>query len=91
MAMLGGGPGDEAMDDVTLDRNWRLAVRVATVSAGLGAALAGALHVFVGLGAGLLVATTSAGALLIGSLLPPALPVRSQPVTDEAATGRRFR
>jgi hypothetical protein len=91
MAMLGGGPGEEAMDDVTLDRNWRLAVRVATVSAGLGAALAGALHVFVGLGAGFLVATTSAGALVIGTLLPPALPLRAQPVADEPSAPRRFR
>jgi hypothetical protein len=91
MAMLGGGPGEEAMDDVTLDRNFRLAVRVATASAGLGAALAGALHVFVGLSSGLLVATTAAGALVIGSFLPPAMPLRPQPVPDEAGPGRRFR
>jgi hypothetical protein len=79
------------MDDMTLDRNWRLAVRVATVTAALGAALAGALHVFIGVGAGVLVTTTAAGALAIGSLLPPALPLRHQPVTGETAPGRRFR
>lgn len=68
--MVHGGELDEAV----LDRNWRLALRVAVASAGLAAALAAALYVFVGVNSSLLVAVAGAAALLIGSRLPPASP-----------------
>ena len=62
------------MDEATLDRNWRLALRVAAVSGGLAAALAVALHVFAGVSSVLLVTVAAIAALAIGSRLPAASP-----------------
>ncbi len=68
-----GGSANEAM----LDLNWRLARRVASATAGLGTALALALHVFVGVAAGPLVLATAVAALCVGSRLPAASPRHS--------------
>jgi hypothetical protein len=54
---------------------WRLAVRVATVTATLGATGAGALHHFLGTDGRFLVAAAAAVALAVGSRLPAAAPV----------------
>jgi len=61
-------------DDAVLDRNWRLACRVATASGGLAAALAASLYLFAGVSAGFLVVVTAVVALVIGLRLPPASP-----------------
>ncbi len=63
-------------DDDVLDRNWRFARGVAAASAGLSAALGGALHVFAGVGATPLVAGAAVTAIAIGSRLPAAAPRR---------------
>ena len=62
------------MDEATLDRNWRLALRVAVASGGFAAALAAALHALAAVSSVLLVALAAATALLIGSRLPAASP-----------------
>ena len=69
--------GATSGDDATLEQNWRLARRVATASAGFAAALAAALHVFVGVSGVTLVALTAVAALAIGSRLPAASPRHS--------------
>ena len=51
------------LDDATLDRNWRLALRVAVASGGLAAALAAALHAFLGLSSGVLVVAAAVVAI----------------------------
>ncbi len=66
--------GTWRQDDAVLDRNWRLACRVATASGGLAAALAAALYLFAGVSAGFLVVATAVVALVIGLRLPPASP-----------------
>ena len=66
--------GTWRQDDAVLDRNWRLACRVATASGGLAAALAAALYLFAGVSAGFLVVVTAVVALVIGLRLPPASP-----------------
>ena len=58
------------MDEATLDRNWRLALRVAVASGGLTAAL----HVFAGVSSIVLVSIAAVTALLIGCRLPAASP-----------------
>ena len=66
--------GTARRDDAALDRAWRLACRVATASAGMAAALAAALHVFVGVSATTLIVGAGITGLLIGLRLPPASP-----------------
>jgi len=63
-----------SFDDAALDRNWRLACRVATVASALAVALALALQQFAGIGSGMLVALTAIVALALGSRLPAASP-----------------
>jgi hypothetical protein len=59
------------------EHNWRLAVRVATAASGLGAALAAALHVFLGVNSGVLVLVAATVAVIIGFTLPAVTPGRS--------------
>ena len=64
-------------DEQSLDAAWRLGRRVATATAALGAALAGALHVFAGVSGGVLVLLAGLSALAVGSRLPAASPRNS--------------
>ena len=64
-------------DEHPLDAGWRLARRVATATGGIGAALAAALHVFVGVCGGVLVVFAAGVALAVGTRLPAASPRRS--------------
>jgi hypothetical protein len=66
--------GDAGREDDVLEHNWRLACRVATAAGGLGAALAAALNLFVGVSAGMLVMAAAVTGLAIGLRLPPASP-----------------
>ncbi len=61
---------------------WPAVVRAAGVAAVLVAALAGALHHFVGIGAETLLIASAVAALVIGSRLPAAAPAFLQPMDD---------
>jgi hypothetical protein len=56
------------------DEAWARVLRVAGVTSLLGAAVAGTLHRFVGVGTGALVLVAGATALMVGCRLPAARP-----------------